>query len=74
MAKRKQETGKKGKCLVGYCLKQQQVRGLCLSHYNYLTKLVKRGKAPTWKELEKQGKCLPLKKRGGGSVIAWLES
>lgn len=44
-------------CLVPSCNNEAKTRGLCSTHYMYAHRLVTRGKT-TWKELERQGKCL----------------
>ena len=44
-------------CLVPDCLIQIHSRGLCESHYNQVSRLV-RLKKTTWEQLVKQGKVL----------------
>ena len=49
---------KKGKCLIEGCLnKKIYARGLCLTHYHMIRKLVK-DKETSWKKCEKLGMSL----------------
>lgn len=48
-------------CLVPGCKKQAHARGLCTSHYSFAFEQVSVKGRITWKELEKNGKCLPPK-------------
>ena len=49
---------KKGKCLIEGCeLKVVYARGLCLSHYKLIGRLVKDGKRK-WEEFERVGMAL----------------
>lgn len=43
------------------------IRGLCMSHYVYATRLVKR-KLTTWAKLEKAKKSLPSHRKSGDVV------
>lgn len=66
---------KKTNCLVPNCTNHPLVRGLCRSHYSYVSALVRLKKAPSFEVLEKQGKVLPRRPSGGGrrgAIGIWL--
>ena len=48
----------KNHCIFPGCKKPRHSRGLCLSHYGMLARLIREHKM-TWEEAEKNGKCLP---------------
>ncbi len=47
------------KCIYPGCERERVSRGLCNSHYNLATKLVKKGET-SWEKMEAAGKCLKL--------------
>ena len=60
------------KCLDPNCNRPAACRGICYSHYQYVTQLVRKGKL-SFDELEKSGKILPAKTRGN-SAASWFRS
>ena len=61
-------------CLLPTCEREVYSRGLCISHYNTVCRLISEGRS-TWLELEKLGKALPKKSKQGsrdGSVDWFL--
>ncbi len=61
-------------CMVPNCKRTVRSRGMCDVHYTYCAVLVKKGEY-NWEQLEKDGKCLPARKRSAPSKLrTWLDS
>ena len=60
-------------CLLPECERSVYARGICISHYNTVCRLVKSERA-TWEGLEEKGKVLPKKGAQGSrdGSVSWF--